>query len=254
MKSMFLSTGQFGKESFVRDIVASDYRTAEVFQKYDIEFCCGGKWPLETVCMMKGIEPEQLLQELSNVTRQLHLPSSLPFDQWNVDFLIDYIINIHHHYLRKTLPELWPVLNKFVDEHLKKDNRLDIVQNSYRKLQKEILPHLLEEEQDMFPYIRQLAHAYHDNEPYAGLLVKTLRRPIVKMMGTEHENVRNILLEFRNNTDNYTPPEKSCTSHRVVFSKLKELDHDLAQHMYLENQVLFPKALAMETELLQRKA
>jgi regulator of cell morphogenesis and NO signaling len=251
---MFLPTGQFGKESIVRDIVASDYRTASVFQKYDIEFCCGGKWPLETVCMMKGIEFEYLLEELHKVTRPIMLPASIPFEQWDVDFLIDYITNIHHHYLRTTLPEFWPILNRFVDEHLKKDERLYVVQSCFRKLQKETLPHLLEEEQDIFPYIRQLAHAYHDNEPYAELLVKTLRRPIVKMMGTEHDTIRNILFDFRKNTDNYTAPEKACTSHRVVFSKLKELDHDLAQHMYLENQVLFPRAIAMEQELLQRKS
>jgi regulator of cell morphogenesis and NO signaling len=249
---MFLTTGMFGKGSLVRDIVTSDYRTADIFKKYGIEFCCGGNWPLETACVMKGLEPDQLLDELNRVTRQLYLPSSLPFEQWNVDFLIDYITNIHHHYLRTTLPEFWPVLNHFTNEHLKKDNRLYLVQSSYRKLHKEILPHLLEEEQDVFPYLRQLAHAYHGNEPYAELLVKTLRKPIAKMMGTEHDTVKSILLGFRKNTDNYTPPEKSCTSHRVVFSKLKELDHDLAQHMYLENQVLFPKALEMERELLQR--
>lgn len=250
---MFLKDEIIQKDSLVTDIVKSDYRTAEVFQKYGIEFCCGGKWPLETVCLMKGIDLEELKTELHKATRPLHLPGPIPFEQWSVDFLADYIVNIHHHYLRQTLPSFLPVLNHFVEEHVKKYPELRLVQVNYRKLYKEIIPHLEEEETTIFPYVRQLAHAYEDKDSYGALLVRTLRKPINAMMGGEHAMVENILGTFREHTSNYTPPEKACTSHRVVFSKLKELDNDLAQHVWLENNVLFPKALAMEDELLRGK-
>lgn len=240
------------KESLVRDIVTEDYRTADVFQKYGIEFCCGGKWPLETVCLMKGIQLDDIRQELETATRFIQIPASTAFHSWSIDFLTDYIINIHHSYLHRTLPAVWPMLTKFVEEHLKKDPRLYELQSVFRKLQKDVLPHLKEEEEIVFPYIRQLAHAYEDNDPYASLLVKTLRKPIAKMMDTEHEMTTDMLQQFRELTDNYAPPEKACTSHRVILFKLKELDHDLTQHMYLENDVLFPRALSMEQELLQR--
>jgi regulator of cell morphogenesis and NO signaling len=242
------------KETIVRDIVAADYRTADVFQKHGIEFCCGGKWPLETVCMMKGLEVGELLQELEMATRTIRISATLPFHNWNVDFIIDYIINIHHHYLQQTLPSLWPALTRFVEEHLKKDPRLYQLQSSYRNLQREMLLHLKEEEEVVFPYIRQLDHAYTANDTYAQLLVKTLRKSIAKMMEGEHEMVSGVLMEFRQLTDNYTPPEKACTSHRVILAKLQELDNDLTQHMHLENDILFPKALTMEKELLQRGA
>lgn len=243
---------QIRKESLVRDIVAADYRTADVFQKYGIEFCCGGKWPLETVCLMKGIELEEVQHELKSVTRSIQISPSTDFHNWKIDFLTDYIINIHHAYLQKTLPALWPMLTKFVEEHLKKEPQLYQVQTAFRRLQNDMLSHLAEEEEIVFPYIRQLAHAFEDNDTYGILLVKTLRKPISKMKDNEHEMVSGILNQLRQYTDHYTPPEKACTSHRVIFSKLKELDNDLSQHMYLENDVLFPKALAIEKELLLR--
>jgi regulator of cell morphogenesis and NO signaling len=247
---MFLKEGIIQKESRVADIVSNDYRTAEVFQRYGIEYCCGGKWPLETVCMMKGIDLDEIQAALHQATRPLHLPATMPFEQWSVDFLADYIMNIHHHYLRQTLPTFLPVISRFVEEHTKKYPQLHQLQGAYHKLQKEIIPHIEEEESTIFPYIRQLAHAYEDKDPYARLLVKTMRKPIDKMMGHEHVMVSDLLQQFRQLTSYYTPPEKACTSHKVVFSKLKELDNDLSQHVWLENQVLFPKALAMEKDIL----
>ena len=248
---MFLKEGIIQKESRVADIVSNDYRTAEVFQRYGIEYCCGGKWPLETVCMMKGIDLDEIQAALHQATRPLHLPATMPFEQWSVDFLADYIMNIHHHYLRQALPTFLPVISRFVEEHSKKYPQLDQLHLAYRKLQKEIIPHIEEEETIIFPYIRQLAHAYEDKDPYAGLLVRTMRKPIDKMMDHEHAMVGDLLQQFRQLTSGYTPPEKACTSHKVVFSKLKELDNDLSQHVWLENHVLFPKALAMEKEILK---
>ncbi len=249
---MFLSPLTILKDSIVRDIVAKDYRTSGVFQKYGIEYCCGANWSLETICLMKGIDPEELRDELRKVTRPLQLTSFLPFEQWSIDFLCDYIVNIHHYYLKDTLPKLWPLLDNFVTEHLKRYPGLFQLQESFVKFQTEICPHLLEKEEIVFPYLRQLAHAYEGDESYAGLLVKTLRKPIDKMVENEHELVSQTLYQFRKTTNNYTIPEKACTSHNVIFLKLKELDNDLAQHMHLEHRVLFPKALALEAELLLR--
>lgn len=249
---MFLSSLEINSKSRVSDIAAMDHRAADVFKKYEIEYCCGGKWPLETVCLMKGIDISELQKELKMATRNLQLPSSLSFHDWNVDFLTDYIINVHHYYLKKTLPELKLLLDDFVEEHINKYPELYQLRSSYNKLYKDILPHILEEEELIFPYIKQVAHAYENKDSYAALLVKTLRKPVDKLMKKEHEIVNGIIFYLRKLTGNYTTPEKACTSHRVIYSKLKELDNDLLQHIYLENNILFPKALAMEKELLDR--
>jgi len=115
---------------------------------------------------------------------------------------------------------------------------------------KEVLPHLQHEEDVIFPYIKQVAHAYQDKDSLASLLVKTLRKPVARLLEQEHELFLDNLHKFRELTSNYTPPENACTSHRVVLAKLKELDADMGQHVYLETDILFPRIITMEKELL----
>jgi regulator of cell morphogenesis and NO signaling len=115
---------------------------------------------------------------------------------------------------------------------------------------KEIPPHMKQEEEILFPYIRQIYHAWQHRESYARLLVRTLRKPVEEVMQKEHESTGASLHRMRELTNNYTAPPKACLTHKVTFAKLKELDADLVQHIHLENNILFPKAIAMEKELL----
>ncbi|HPN59857.1 MAG TPA: hemerythrin domain-containing protein, partial [Chitinophagaceae bacterium] len=119
-------------------------------------------------------------------------------------------------------------------------------------LDKTMIPHLLQEEEVIFPYIRQISHAYESKESYASLLVRTLRKPVEDLMHDEHNSIGKTLTQLRELTNNYTAPENACTSHRLAYSLIKELDDDLVQHIYLENDILFPKAISMEKELLER--
>lgn len=249
---MFLSSLEINPKSVVTEIVKQDHRAADVFGKYKIEYCCGGNWPLETVCLMKGIDMDELQKELRIATRNIQLPVFLSFHGWSIDFLTDYIINIHHYYLNKTLPALKPQLDHFIEEHINKYPELYALQTSFAKLHTDMMPHMKEEEDIIFPYIRQVAHAYESKDSYAVLLVKTLRKPVDKIMNHEHEIMSATINNLRTLTHNYTAPEKACTNHRVIFSKLKELDNDLMQHIHLENNILFPRALAMEKELLKQ--
>lgn len=234
------------------DIVKKHYRTAAVFAEHGIEYCCGGKWPLHLVCETKGIDPGPLLEKLHSVSRNIAVPGSLPFSEWKTDFLADYIVNVHHEYLRRSLPHINGQLGKFIAEHAKKYPGLADLEKQFTQLQTSLIPHLLQEEEVIFPYIRQMSHAYESREDYASLLVRTLRKPVEDIMHHEHKLLEKTLLRFRELTDNYTPPEAACTSHRLSFSLLRELDDDLVQHVYLENEILFPRAIAMEKELLGR--
>lgn len=234
------------------DIVKDNYKTAAVFRKYGIEYCCGGKWPLKLICENHQIDQEVLVTELKSAARQISISGSLPFDSWKIDFLTDYIVNVHHQYLRQALPALKDQLQKFVTEHVKKYPHLSALETEFRVLHKTMIPHLQQEEEIIFPYIKQISHAYESKESYARLLVRTLRKPVEDIMHQEHEVIEKTLQQFRKLTNNYTPPEAACVSHRLSFLLLKELDDDLVQHTYLENEVLFPKAIAMEKELLDR--
>jgi regulator of cell morphogenesis and NO signaling len=223
----------------------------DVLRKYNIEYCCGGKWTLQDVCMMKGLDFEKLSKELENASRRIELSPSLGFESWNVDFLTSYIINVHHQFLKKTLPATAEIVQHFTVGHQKKFPYMQEVNNLVEQLQKEILPHILYEEETIFPYICQVVHAYEDKGSYGRLLVKTLRKPLDVMMRHEEDVLSALVLKIRVLTNDYLIPENACTSHRVALLRLKELDADMVQHIYLENEILFPKAIGIEQELLK---
>lgn len=247
---MFLKVFEITPQTLVSDIVAHDYRTADVFRKHGIEYCCSGKYPIEVACMIKGIEADILITEVEYVTRNLQLPANLPFHQWEIDFLIDHIIYVHHYHLKQILPELKNELEDFTVHHEKNHPHFREILKHFSQLGDELLPHIRQEEEVIFPYLKQVAHAYNRADGLGKLLVRTLRKPVHSTMDNEHKMLNNTIYKFRQLTNNYRSPEKACTEHAVILSKLKALDNELVQHIYLENEVLFPRIIAMEKELL----
>lgn len=250
---MFLQETGITGQSTVADTVGRHYRTANVFRKYGIEYCCGARWPLSTVCMMKGIGEKELLAELEKASRIVQLPAALPFDRWRIDFLTDYIINVHHTYLADLFPALENSLTAFVKEHARKYPQLAELTDVFHLLHHEGLSQLRYEEEVIFPYLRQVAHAGEDKDSLAAQLVRILRKPIARVPEQGHQIFMARLYTIRQLTDNYTPPAKACTSHRVIFAQLRELDNDVIQHMYLENEILFSRIISIEKELLDNK-
>jgi regulator of cell morphogenesis and NO signaling len=247
---MFLKTFNIMDDSFVTDIVLLDYRSSSVFRKYGIDYCCGGRIPLNTACEIRGLDLATIKNELSDAIRVIQISSSVDFNDWDTDFLIDYITNVHHSSLVKNFPDVIETLQRFVTGHQAKYPHLSQLLELVCRLRDNLLPHMEQEEQIIFPYIKQIAHAYKNNESYAALLVRTLRKPVENIMSHEHEYTKKYLAHIRELTNHYTPPANACISHKVSFLKLKELDNELAQHLFLENEILFPKALKMEKELL----
>lgn len=246
----FSQSVTINKAASVTDIVLNDYRTADVFLKYDIEFCCGGKWPLEMVCASRGLDVTEVLRELTKASRAVQFSNNLRFHDWSTNFLIDFIINVHHEYLKTAVPVALEYVTRFMEGHLKKFPELQPLQEIVAKLHGDIPSHLLSEEEIFFPYIRQISNAHLYREPYASLLVKTLRKPLQVTMRQEHDVINKLLQQMRRLTNDYTIPDKACVTHRVTFHKLQELDNDLTQHLYLENDILFPRAIEIEKELL----
>ena len=248
---MFLQKITIGPNSLVSSMVRQHHHTAVVFRKYEIEYCCGGNWPLETVCITKGIDFEVLKKELENACRQAELPPLIDYKAWGTDFLISYIINIHHQFLKTSLADTAAILKDFADGHKKQYPEMQEVNMLFTKLEQEIIPHLKYEEGTIFPYILQIAHAHENKDSYAKLLVKTLRKPLQVIMKHEDNALSALILKIRLLTNNYTIPEKACVSHSLAVSRLKDLDTDLMQHLFLENEVLFPRAMQIEAELLK---
>ncbi len=239
----------FDTNMTISEIVQSDYRTADVFKKYNINYCCSGRISLEEACKIKAIETETIIKDIEEVTRNINIPSNLDFASWNVDFLIDYIINVHHAYLKLSLPLLELRLVSFASGHAKKHPELENIQDTFMKLLPLLQSHNLHEEEIIFPYIKQISIASRRNESYANLFVKTLRKPLDNI-DDEHLKISKLLDRLKSDTNNYTFPEKACTNHQVLYHKLKELHTDMLQHKHLEINLLFPKAIAIEKELL----
>ncbi len=249
---MLLKKNEKDSTPTVADIVAGDYRTADVFLKHGITYCCDSKFPLKVACEMRGIDADKLQEDLEKATRTIVISPIINFSSWESNFLIDYLLNVHHNYLDKALPGIQSVLKEFISAHVNKFPYLQEMEQQFNKLVRVLRASMIKEETEIFPYIRQIAHAHKHKEPYAGLFIRTLRKPVEEALFKGHEMVSGLLRTIRELTNNYTSPENVCISHQVLIAKLKELDNDLVQHIYLEESVLFPKVLQMEKELLEQ--
>jgi regulator of cell morphogenesis and NO signaling len=240
-------------DSFISDIVIQDYRTSNVFLRHNIDYCCNGKFTLRSVCEDKGLDLEQIKLQLRQSLRTINYSNTLDFNDWPIDFLIDYIEYVHHHYLRTNLSAVQEILDKIVISQQNTLPYLRELRDFFVGLVTDVIPHLDQEEKIVFPYIKQIAHAYQSRESYASLLVRTLRKPVENLMHHEDEKLAQYIHRFRKLTNQYNIPPNTGIAYRTCMNKLQELDNDLMQHIHLENNILFPKAIAMEQDLLGRK-
>jgi regulator of cell morphogenesis and NO signaling len=237
-------------ENRISDIVRIDYRTADVFKKHSINYCCGGQVSLQDACTMRNINYDTVAKELEEATRNVRLSNILSYKEWRIDFLVDYIFNVHHAYLHKTLPALKAHLNSFVNGHKQKYPEMVRVEQLFTDLCEHLTIHSLHEEEIIFPYIKQIDSAFRRRETYGNLFVRTLRKPLSNVE-REHREIDEIFAEIRVRTNNYQFPATACTNYQVIYHKLQELDEDFLQHSYLEHEILFPRAIEIEQQLLQ---
>jgi regulator of cell morphogenesis and NO signaling len=233
----------------ISDIVRLDYRTADVFRKYNINFCCSGQVTMESACESKQISLATVMTDLTEATRSLSIPGCVRFNEWKISFLIDYIINLHHEYLVTAIPSLEVKIMSFIESHGKKYPEIEPVLETFRELSALLQEHTMEEEEIIFPYIRQIDDALRGKATYGALLVRTMRKPLDKN-AKDHVEINRLLNQMQQQTNYYQIPEKACVTHEVLFHKLREFHDDIVQHTHLENNVLIPKAMAVEKELL----
>jgi len=228
------------------EIVKSNFKAAAVFEKYNLDFCCKGNKFLSTACQEKGVNENEILSELERI--KAYQNSSINYEEWNLDFLIDYIVNTHHSYVRKMIPVISEHINKVASVHGKNHPELIEISRIYSIVYKDLRQHMMKEEEILFPHIKYLVkikgNGNKSESPYFG----TVRNPI-RMMEMEHQNAGDELFEIRSLSNNYTLPEDACNTFRVTFQELKEFEEDLHKHVHLENSILFPKSIKLEEEL-----
>lgn len=234
------------KGETVGQIAAKDLRKAEVFKKYGIDFCCGGKKSLKQVCQEKGLDLAIVEAELDNAKESA--PATENFDRWQPDFLADYIYNKHHGYYYDEAPVIGELVNKVYERHGRHFPELATVAALYSNLVQELNTHFMKEEKVIFPFIKALVQAQKEGNVEEVINEFSLSQPL-QIMESDHDAAGEILAQLSEVTDNYIAPEGACNSFNFLYKKLKALDEDLHQHIHLENNILFPKALSLEKEL-----
>jgi len=223
------------RKTAIGEIVALDFRTAELFKEVDIDFCCGGKMSLEEACNQKGLNPDTLIEKIGNLSETPD-QSGRNYSDWDLGFLIDYIINNHHIYVRKTLPELSFYTNKIASVHGDIHPELIEVAKIFHQIKTELSQHLAKEEEVLFPAIRS-ALIDGSEESKAIISSEILR------MGNEHEFAGGSMDQINKLTKGYSLPEGACQTYSVCFQMLSQFENDLHIHVHLENNILFNKAL-----------
>lgn len=233
---------EFLDTTTVGDIVATDVRTAGVFERFGIDFCCGSRRSLVEACRAAAIDPDVVQRELDALPRET-MEGEANVREWPVDRLIDHIVSTHHAYVRVAMPTLAHHLAKLVAAHRGRRPELTRIAAAFDELRHELQQHLMKEEHVLFPYIRELATRSADRpgpSPFG-----TVEHPI-RMMEREHGEAGDDLRHIRALTNGYTPPADGCATYRLAFAELAHFERDLHRHVHLENDILFPKAVALE--------
>lgn len=234
------------EEQLVGELVATDFRTAEVFRKHKIDFCCGGGISLKEASIKRRIDLSALISELEIVTQAKNSIDN--YNAWNLSFLADYIVNTHHAYLKAKLPEICFYANKVARVHGDRHPELLHILEHVLNINEEMLEHMEKEERVLFPFIKTLESASVSKQSVAKPSFGTVENPI-KAMIAEHESAGNEMEEIQKLTNDFTPPGDACTTYRVFFQNLDAFQQDLHKHVHLENNILFPKALSLEVAL-----
>lgn len=235
------------QEVTIGEIVAKDYRTAQVFKKFGIDFCCGGKKTVSEVCDRKGIDAELVEQELSAV-RSGDKGNNHEFQKWDVAFLTDYIINTHHQYVKDNTPFILELAQKVARVHGDRHPEVVDVARVFNRIAQDLMLHLMKEEKILFPFIKELSQAKQAGATLPETSFGNVSNPI-QLMESEHEQAGEDLEIIRKLTSDYQLPPDACNSYTILYKKLEEYENDLHDHVHLENNILFPKAIKLEREL-----
>ncbi|OFX23979.1 MAG: iron-sulfur cluster repair di-iron protein [Bacteroidetes bacterium GWA2_31_9] len=224
-------------EISIGEIVANDFRAASIFKNAGIDFCCGGKMSLTKACNDKAIDSIKIEQELIELEK-IPQNQSHNFKEWNLDFLCDYIVNTHHKFVLKTLPELVFYTKKIADVHGEFHPELIEVSSIFQKINEELLQHLKMEEEVLFPAIKNALN--NNSDEIKSIIVSEIER-----MSGEHEFAGGAMDKINVITNNYSLPKDACNTYQVTFKLLEQFEDDLHIHVHLENNILYAKALEL---------
>lgn len=237
----------------VRELAIETPNATRIFEKLKIDYCCGGNRPLAEACAAAGASVEDVLRQLEEAARresaQYGGQSSdgvTDFQSASLNALTSYIVEKHHVFTREEMERLTALIAKVCSVHGQNHPELLKIQTSFQELCDDLAPHMLKEERVLFPYISMMEEAANNSRPIPQPPFGTVRNP-VRMMMLEHDTAGELLRSIRETSKDFTVPEDACISYRTLYQALEALEQDLHQHIHLENNILFPRAVEMES-------
>lgn len=229
----------------VGELVVERPNRSRVFERFHIDYCCGGRLPFGEACARAGVATDDVLAALVESERSSN--GEDPSTDWStatLSQLIDHILAKHHEYLRRELPRLSEMAARVARAHGDRFAWVLECQQVLGELRGELESHMMKEEQMLFPMIRELEAADASPTFHCG----NLQKPIT-VMEHEHDNAGNALSQLRSLSNGFTPPEDACNTLRAWLDGLAELESDLHEHIHEENNILFPRAQQRESQL-----
>lgn len=223
----------------IGDIVSENYNAAAVFQEFGIDFCCGGGIQLKEACEKYGVQLSDVSDRLEKLASS-NQRSGDNYAAWTPSFLIDYIVNTHHNFIREKSSEIQAYAAKVARVHGHNYPENIEIYNIFEELVKELLDHIEEEESAVFPLIKTVAAKRDRGETITKEEYTELRKEL-DQMESEHEHAGRLMAGIRELSHKFTPPAEACATYRILYQNLEGFEADLHKHVHLENNILFQK-------------
>ena len=234
----------FSGETKVKDIALSHPAARQVLEDAGLDYCCGGGKSLHEACLHADVSPEEVLSRLHENAKDTG-PKDLNWMAAPLCELTRHIREKHHRYVREAIPHTQGLSNKVTAKHGRNHSELEDIGKLFAEVGREMIMHMQKEEQILFPHIDTLERAVNAHGSVEPPSFQTVKNPIHAMM-KEHDAAGDLVKKIRSLTSEYTPPGDACASFRALYESLGEFEADLHQHVHLENNVLFPRAVELE--------
>ena len=246
---------QITKETILGDIVAENYQTAAVLEKYQLDFCCHGMRSLAEACMAQNLDADRIAGELQQTIDQnftvndqaTGVPAGLK--DWPLDLMADYVEKKHHRYVTRQTPVIEGYLNKIVQVHAGRHPELAEIRDIFLETAGELAMHMKKEELMLFPFIRKITMASVSGAKIAPPPFGSIANPVNAMLA-DHDAEGQRSQKIRQLCNDFNAPEDACNTYRLTFKLLQEFEQDLHQHIHIENNILFPRSIALEPDVL----
>src|SRR5579872_819184 len=238
----------FNSETKMKDIALANPAARQILADAGLDYCCGGGKSLHEACLHANVSSQEILNRLRENAKETG-PEDLNWMAAPLCELTRHIREKHHRYVREAIPRMRALSDKVATKHGRNHTELLDIGKLFAEVGREMIMHMQKEEQILFPYIDTLERAVNAHGSFEPPFFQTVRNPIHAMV-KEHDAAGELVKQIRKASLEYTTPADACTSYKALYQDLREFEADLHQHVHLENNILFPRSVEMETAVI----